>query len=70
MTGKLPSFFKEIIGAMLNLCLTVCKTPFHWTAIRLRSWRSRIFSKIIPNGRGSVGSNAIWGFDSQKFLQF
>ena len=23
MTGKLPSFFKETIGAMLNLCLTV-----------------------------------------------
>ena len=28
--------------------------PFHWTAILLRSWRSRIFSKIIPNRRGSV----------------
>ena len=26
--------------------------PFHWTAIPLRSWRSRIFSKIIPNRRG------------------
>ena len=25
---------------------------FHWTAIPLRSWRSRIFSKIIPNRRG------------------
>ena len=25
--------------------------PFHWTAIPLRSWRSRIFSKIIPNRR-------------------
>ena len=23
MTGRLPSFFKETIGAMLNLCLTV-----------------------------------------------
>ena len=23
MTGKLPLFFKETIGAMLNLCLTV-----------------------------------------------
>ena len=23
MTGKLPSFFKETIWAMLNLCLTV-----------------------------------------------
>ena len=23
MSGKLPSFFKETIGAMLNLCLTV-----------------------------------------------
>ena len=23
MTGKLPSFFKETIGVMLNLCLTV-----------------------------------------------
>ena len=23
MTGKLPSFFKETIEAMLNLCLTV-----------------------------------------------
>ena len=27
---------------------------FHWTAIPLRSWRSRIFSKIIPNRRESV----------------
>ena len=35
--------------------------PFHWTAIPLRSWRSRIFSKIIPNRRGSVDSHTIWG---------
>ena len=33
------------------------KPPFHWTAFRLRSWQSRIFSKIIPNRRGSVDSH-------------
>ena len=32
---------------------------FHWTAIPLRSWRSRIFSKIIPNRRGSVDSHTL-----------
>ena len=33
------------------------KPRFKWTAFRLRSWRSRIFSKIIPNRRGSVDSH-------------
>ena len=36
------------------------KTPFHWTAIPLRSWRSRIFFKIIPNHRRSVEGS--WHF--------
>ena len=36
--------------------------PFHWTAIPLSSWRSRNFSKIIPNRRGSVDSHTILGF--------
>ena len=44
------------------------KPPFHWTAIPLRSWRSRIFSKIIPNRRGSVGSHMICGFDASSTL--
>ena len=43
-----PRFFKMFV-----------KPPFHWTAIPLRSWRSRIFSKIIPNRRGSVDSHTI-----------
>ena len=29
MTGKLPSFFEETIGAMLNLCLTVYNHQKH-----------------------------------------
>ena len=44
------------------------KTPFHWTAIRLRSWRSRIFSKIIPNRIRSVDSHTIWGLDASSTL--
>ena len=39
---------------------------FHWTVIPLRSWRSRIFSKIIPNRRGSVDSHTIWGLDASS----
>ena len=35
--------------------------PFHWTVIPLRSWRSRIFSIIIPNRCGSVDSHTIRG---------
>ena len=31
--------------------------PFHWTAIPLCSWRSQIFSKIIPNRRVISGSH-------------
>ena len=39
--------------------------PFHWTAIPLRSWWFRIFSKIIPNRRGSVDSHTNWGLAFQ-----
>ena len=43
--------------------------PFHWTTIPQRSWRSRIFSKIIPNRRGSrVGSQTIWGLAASSTL--
>ena len=35
--------------------------PFHWSAIPLRSWRSRIFSKIIPNGCRSQNCHTILG---------
>ena len=42
--------------------------PFHWTAIPLRSWRNRIFSKIIPNRRGSVDNHTIWGLDTSSTL--
>ena len=44
------------------------KPPFHWTAIPLRLWWSRIFSKIIPNLRGSVDSHTIWGHDASSRL--
>ena len=37
-------------------------------AIPLRSWRSRIFSKINPNRRGSVDSHTIWGLDASRAL--
>ena len=50
------------------LSKTYLKPPFHWTAIPLRSWRSRIFSKIIPNRRGSVGNHTIWGLDLSSTL--
>ena len=42
--------------------------PFHWTAIPLRSWRCGIFSKIIPNRRGSVDSHTIWGLGASSTL--
>ena len=34
--------------------LILTPPPFHWTAIPLRSWQSRNFSKFIPNRRKSV----------------
>ena len=40
--------------------LTIIPT-FHWTTFPLRSWRSRSFSKIIPNRSRSVDSHTIWG---------
>ena len=43
-------------------------TPFHWTAILLRSWRTRSFSKIIPNRRGSVDNHTIWGLGASSTL--
>ena len=48
------------------MCLNT--PPFHWTAIPLRLWRFRIFSKIIPNCRGSVDNNTIWGLDAFSTL--
>ena len=46
----------------------IVNPPFHWTAILLHSWRSRIFSKIIPNRRWSVDSHTIWGLDASSTL--
>ena len=40
--------------------------PLHWIAIPLRSWRSRIFSKIIPNRRRSIDIHTIWGLDGSS----
>ena len=42
--------------------------PFNWTTIQLRLWRSSIFSKIIPNRRGSVHCHTIWGLDASSTL--
>ena len=42
--------------------------PFHWTAIPLRSWRHRIFSKFIPNRRESVDCHTILGLDASSTL--
>ena len=42
--------------------------PFHWMAFPLRSWRSRIFSKIIPNRCGSIDCHMIWGLDASSTL--
>ena len=47
---------------------TTLKHPFHWTAIPLRLWRSRIFSIIIPNRRWSVDSRTILGLDASSTL--
>ena len=41
---------------------------FHWTAFPLRSWRSRSFSKIIPNRSRSVDSHTIWGLHASSTL--
>ena len=57
---KMTTFFS---GNLKNL-----KPRFHWTAIPLRSWRSRIFSKIIPNRRESVDSHTIWGLNASSTL--
>ena len=43
-------------------------TTFQWTASPLRSWRSQIFSKIIPNRRGSVDNHTILGLDTSSTL--
>ena len=42
--------------------------PFHWMTIPLRSWRSRIFSKIIPNRRGSVDNDRVRELDASSTL--
>ena len=60
-----PISFIKIDSLTLEL---LSLTPLHWTAIPLRSWRSRIFSKIIPNGRGSVDSHTIWGLNASSTL--
>ena len=39
---------------------------FHWTTFPLRSWRSRSFSKIIPNRSRSVDSHTIWGLHASS----
>ena len=41
---------------------------FHWTTFPLRSWRSRSFSKIIPNRSRSVDSHTIWGLHASSTL--
>ena len=48
--------------------ISSAKPSFHWTAIPLRSWRSRIFSKMIPNRHGSVDSHTIWGLEASSTL--
>ena len=50
------------------ICILTTHPTFHWTAIPLRSWRSRIFSKIIPNRRGSVDNHTIWGLGASSTL--
>ena len=41
---------------------------FHWTTFPLRSWRSRSFSKIIPNRSRSVDSHTIWGLHASSMF--
>ena len=47
-------------------CLLI--PTFHWTKFPLRSWRSRSFSKIIPNRSRSVDSHTIWGLHASSTL--
>ena len=44
------------------------RPTFNWTAFPLRSWRSRSFSKIIPNRSRSVDSHTIWGLHASSTL--
>ena len=45
-----------------------CENDVHWAAFPLRSWRSRSFSKIIPNRSRSVDSHTIWGLHASSTL--
>ena len=63
--------FSETIAASdlkVGRCRQLIPT-FHWTAFPLRSWRSRTFSKIIPNHSRSVDSHTILGPHASSTLQ-
>ena len=60
MTGKLPSFFKETIGAMLNLCLTV-----YFTCDSKVCTSSNV---ILYNS--AIVYNSARKFNVSRFLQF
>ena len=50
----------------LNCIAKIVIPTFHWTTFPLRSWRSRSFSKIIPNRSRSVDSHTIWGLHASS----
>ena len=66
--------FKFRVGykCLISHCCILIEIPviptFHWTAFSLRSWRSRGFSKIIPNYSRSVDSHTIWELHASSTL--
>ena len=59
--------FHSLLDKSIKLEISL-NPPFHWTAISLRSWRSQIFSKTIPNRRRSIANHTIWGHDAYSTL--
>ena len=59
---------RDLFSYRVAFASCVSRPAFHWTKILLRSWLSRIFSKSIPNCRGSVDKHMIWGLDASSTL--
>ena len=66
--GRGQAIFLVVTTGLGVIVYILLNYPFHWTAIPIRSWRSRIFSKIIPNRRRSVDCHTICGLDASSTL--
>ena len=67
MIGKLPSFFKETIGAMLNLCLTVYMIALNTFVVFLLSCGCYCY---VPISHGAVGRSVVVAFPVHTHLMF